>query len=1142
MPIVEMTLGEALEKGYEIVGADQPRRTAPPTFFESANIIGREIVPAIIGGLAGSILGPKGTIAGGAGGSALGNYLSQSYRIERGLQEEIGLGELGAATALGGLPLGAIPGKGALARTAIRGGQGAMLATGELAARTYIDEDRAPTKEEIASTILFGGAFGGSLGALEAKWLGKTIDEDIPVGATQQEVKDILEDGIREAGGVDNKKIGNPVLEQMDLASDDPAKASDEIISFINQKLLDETEDGIKQVARLNDEDALKQFGDVRNALEQANIQADELLQPLVRQTDIAIQKVGDNQRLGEILEQIARLDQKFGKGKGASNQRRRLANERKRLLRRNNLQDIDDLESIMRAGQMPPNVQRLETGDQIMQQADPPTKSERMAEDFLGKGYEKYFNIALGVGAPATGVGALIANQSDEDKAAMAQAGITPIFGALLLAMGLRGKGLRRFLKTPEAKKVNAQTKATPQKTEPDVVKTNFIESTVDKDVYVKPSRLKEVMSSAKDLVSDALVPLSRTIKNIDEKLLPIFRKHESVINVTTREYLDRVSPFITRMTKKLGKNTPKFRQFKKDLFNGNYKAIVKELTDVELDELNNMRDALNDLRTYAREQGGIDVGYVEQYFPRNITNYKAFRKFLNESEGMRDAKNQVEQALEEYRAKHNYESVDLIPIDEAAEVTSRTLRGYPIDPSGILPGNLKQRKLEVTDQTLDAYAEPADALRNYVERVVQATERKKFLYRRPADRTTQVGFEGSRDTLGTDLGLRMEVDDSLAGTVAKRLLSDGKKYTVEDIEKLTDVIQSRFSGKTLTPVVQGLKNANYIQIMGNFGSAITQLGDLAYSFHFNGFGNTFRTLLNKEGNYDFVKHFNLSDHNIDAITSSGALSNALDKVFTVTGLKKLDQLGKNTTMNASWRKYKRQAMKDQRGLERELSQVFGERLAGKMVKDLRKSKPGSSELPKSVEELIWYKFLDLSPATLGEMPKFYNASGNARILYMLKSFTIKQFDVFREAGIEDIRKAYDAKAKGNDKLAAELAAKGMKNLVGLALVFGAANAGTDVIKDTLYGRPVEPDELLENNLWKLIGVNRYLIMKGKREGPAKAVLEGLLPPTAVFDRGWQDIRSIVGDGEYKGAMLQGTPLDMIYWRYLGGLDKLDK
>ena len=66
-------------------------------------------------------------------------------------------------------------------------------------------------------------------------------------------------------------------------------------------------------------------------------------------------------------------------------------------------------------------------------------------------------------------------------------------------------------------------------------------------------------------------------------------------------------------------------------------------------------------------------------------------------------------------------------------------------------------------------------------------------------------------------------------------------------------------------------------------------------------------------------------------------------------------------------------------------------------MVKELRESNPASGELPKGVEELIWYKFLDVNPATLGEMPKFYNQSGNARIMYMLKSFTVKQFDEFR-------------------------------------------------------------------------------------------------------------------------------------------------
>ena len=69
-------------------------RETPTTFGESAISIGLEVIPAILGGIT---LGPKGAI----GGSAAGNYLSQKYRIARGLQEEVGLGELGAATALG---------------------------------------------------------------------------------------------------------------------------------------------------------------------------------------------------------------------------------------------------------------------------------------------------------------------------------------------------------------------------------------------------------------------------------------------------------------------------------------------------------------------------------------------------------------------------------------------------------------------------------------------------------------------------------------------------------------------------------------------------------------------------------------------------------------------------------------------------------------------------------------------------------------------------------------------------------------------------------------------------------------------------------------------------------------------------------
>ena len=75
-----------------------------PDLIDTGIIIGREIVPALVGAFIGSLAGPKGTIAGGAAGSALGNLWSQNYRIERGFQEDLGMAELGAATVLGGIP------------------------------------------------------------------------------------------------------------------------------------------------------------------------------------------------------------------------------------------------------------------------------------------------------------------------------------------------------------------------------------------------------------------------------------------------------------------------------------------------------------------------------------------------------------------------------------------------------------------------------------------------------------------------------------------------------------------------------------------------------------------------------------------------------------------------------------------------------------------------------------------------------------------------------------------------------------------------------------------------------------------------------------------------------------------------------
>ena len=1684
MAIRTMSLGEALEKGYEVIGAPQPQR-GDPTLWETSVIIGREILPAIGGSILGLIGGPKGIALGGATGAAIGNLWSQNYRIERGLQKRIGYGELAAATAIGAVPLSALPGKGALARTAIRGAEGSALATGELYARTYLDEGRAPTSDEISKTLLFGAAFGGVLGAAEAKWLSMKTGVDDLEGKTRPQALKLLENKINDVGGPanyeaisptgfftfrdpygnftfrdpdvfaptarDTNELGPRRLQELDQQAlpgqrglpgprqarlGAPKTGSDVIIeieampvkdyaegvlSGLENKLLLETDDMVRGLAR--SDEVAPEFQGLKDAFEKEIASSNELftgVNPIVAKGNLA-----DNKRLREIDAEIEELEKAIHINKSpekgtpdfseelffpkdhAKNQAKRkakiakLEKERDRLHLKHGIIQVrgggaglaagaglmvedEDAQmgllggaGVLAAGMLLPPGAGAFVRKSVKQAKDTIAKANKRIEDHFGIGKEythkdsetgelitkvrdyedtPYFSdekgggdwphssrfdsraeekfwrkqgfttediydinkayyyksnylddesllhyltkeeyirladrygfidtedmfwsiqeggrswkkkfkeagfskedidrieksvhqtidkegpiyddyirrireqdaatpiadatqtqlrggavglagggvalsqaeeeelreigpwgIGLGMFAAATTgskpgfIARLLGKgkkQADNEVAEAAKANKTPppveppappppakpgttqasqtrkkqttprdkqdirawyfdelieaiddgtdpvLFGQaiqelarrasrdtqtalrlqrkldelqqsgrapkltkttvteggadrlasatdpatrqaisegieqgtliqprgpagavkdmskdelliaiqrgdadsevaarealrraaskpktrrffekhapmifpailasgvsigavadileeedengqirqagmggfmlLLLAAGLGRHGYRKFMKTKQGRQAKIAAQLNPNKVEPDAIKSKRVDTVTEKaqNLYVPPSELRKTMQGVMDLANHILVPLSRNLKKISPILAAEFRKHDGNIRVKTREYMDRASPFITKMTKRLKKNQLKFQEFKLHLLNGDFSKLAIMLDNLEEarvigtkerdqlgKEMIEMRDTLDEIRTYAREEGGIDVGYFENYFPRQVNDYASFKRYLDETLDNRDLRNDIDKALDEYAQKYNIPSRDLIPADEAAEVTSRVLRGYPTQPGATLPPNFKKRSLnEVTPEMLDAYADPADALKTYIERAVDSTERRIFLGRKPATASKTVGFEGSRDQVGSDLGMRMDVDESLAATVANRLAKE-QNLSQEDVTKLASIIQSRFSGKTVDPIIQGIKNASYIQVMGNFGSAITQLAEISYAAFFHGFDNTFHALFNRKDNFNFTKHFGLQDHHIDAQTSAGGLSKLLDKVFGFVQLKKLDQLSKNTIMNASWKKYRAQALREGESgkLMDELSPVFGKERARVMIRDLVSNKPNSKNLTKPVEELIWYKFLDLNPATLTEMPSGYTESGNARILYMLKTFTIKQFDVYREAAGKDVARATALYKKGNKKAAAKAAGEAVAKFAGLATLFAAANASTDVVKDTLYGRPTKPDELVSNNILRLAGVNRYLAYQAKREGFAKSLFSMALPPTAVFDRAGKDLMDVIGDGEYKGNMLQGTPFDLIYWRYLGGLDKIE-
>jgi len=939
------------------------------------------------------------------------------------------------------------------------------------------------------------------------------------------------------------------VMSDIQRATDDQAAQGDALVSG----MMRQTEEGQRQAREIG---TVKQMSDLQKTFDEQLAQDDEIFTPLMREVDLSTQQVGDNARLGEIQQGIAMLDHKHGKNKGASNQRKKLNAEKQRILRRNNMV-LDDLEAQMQGRQMPPNRQDMQFGDQPMKQADPMTKSEQMAEDKLGPGYEKYFNIAMGAGGTGIAGYSLFANEEDSEQ--MAQAGVAGPLAFLLTAIGFKGKSLNKFLKTKKFKKINNQAKRDPQSVEPTAMKSQRVANAASRD-FAPKRWWSRVFEDVRNVTSDVLTPISRQIKNLDKKLGTTFTEKFRNLDLNsgkkTAALMKGAMPFMKSMSNAL-KGKPQTREkFDDLLLEGDFEEIVKLIDRLKLPdkasdsinlELKQMRETLEEIRTYAREEGGFDVGYIENYFPRKVKNYKELRDFMDNDPELRAATTEIDKAIDEFAAKNKISREELTP-EELAEVTSRVIRGYPV--TGTIPSNFNPRSIfdkKTLNKIRKAYESPEDALESYIRGTVDAVERKKFLGAVKPSKGQGVQGEGFRDTMDSDIGMRAKVDESLAAALAQDLLK-GTKFGQEDVEKLREIIQARFSGGTENFTTRALKNLGYLQVMTNFGSAITQLTDQVFSIHFNGFGNHFKTLFNRKDMFNFAELTGLSQREFEDIGNSDKLSGLLDNLFRKTGLKQLDLFAKNAYMNAAWRKYHKLAQSEggSQKLREELLPYFGERTDG-VIKAVRSNAPTNKEPPAEVTELVFHKLLDVAPATATEVPASYMRNPNMRIMYMLKTFTIKQIDTFRTAGISNITeggKLYMAgRAEGNQskqEKGVRLAAKGTKDLVQIAALFATANAGTDVIKDVIYGRPINADETLENSLLQVIGINRYHIYNAKRKGPFKAGLDYLAPPTAFFDRAFEDISAIAGDGEYKGAMLQGTPLDLVYWRYLGGLDKV--
>ena len=629
--------------------------------------------------------------------------------------------------------------------------------------------------------------------------------------------------------------------------------------------------------------------------------------------------------------------------------------------------------------------------------------------------------------------------------------------------------------------------------------------------------SAVSRQLSPAIDKVLGAL---STRIKNISVPVFARARKYEADLHINTAQKLKSVEEFQTVVQKAPASIR---NNLKRQLLNGNYNAARALIRSYAPNSVNSLDAVTNTLKSTYDDlvaEGHEGLPKIQNYFPRKVKDLDGLLGSLGKSK-----KSEVTRALEAVARSKN-KSIDRLTIEEESDVVDKILRGYKmvysndklvvIAPStrksgGGFSGTKKRTVQEISDDQLKYYASPEESLQMYLRGAVNDIERRKFF-----------GQAKLNDTTG---GLDLE------SSIGRYVAAARNRGAVDDdaITELSEMLSSRFIGgeQSAGGAVQFLRDTGYMGTIANPISAITQIGDLATSGALYGVRNTLASMFGPK--QIKIIDLGLQQTIAEEMTNPSLTGRILNQLFRVSGFKRVDQLGKESTINAALRKYQTmaQSSKGRAELQRQWGEVFGDETEG-LIADLQ-----ARVVSPNVKVLAFHTISDVQPVSRLEMPQFYNENPSGRLLYMLKSFTLKQYDIARREIVQEYQ-------KGNKK-------KAIRNA---AMLFGyltAANTGTQVAKDILLGREFSPDQIPERSLWALLGVygaNQYMSERYLERGDIKGALVNLITPaTPLIDAGvdlGKDLKDILdgsADPEAAKTYLRSIPvIGPILYAWFGG------
>lgn len=626
----------------------------------------------------------------------------------------------------------------------------------------------------------------------------------------------------------------------------------------------------------------------------------------------------------------------------------------------------------------------------------------------------------------------------------------------------------------------------------------------------------------------------LSTNIRQISKPISQALVSLEGKIARAVEKENKFVDPIIKQIKKRVPKNM--IKNIELDLAMGNMVNARAKLNKY----IPNGSKLVDDIQGLLKKkydelkEAGINISYIKNYFPRMIKDRAGLREYL----GFDSIEVKlIDDALEKLAKKQNKDVKDLT-IEEESIVYNSVLSGRQnVSPVGGRSGILKKRTIgRLNEEMLDRFYHNFDySLRSYIassnDLIFKANLFKK-------SKSLKLSEDGSSIDFGKSVGELVSREVRLG------------RLNKENVDTQLRPMLETYLGQnnTSSQVAETLRSLTYLETIGNYISAITQLSDMAHSPRKYGLINTIESIFKQiSGKNNIPVRDIIGGTILEELNTVGNIGTSIHKGFTqkvmntvpvITGkvlrspltlFSHMDRLGKSVYINSAFNKGTKLARTDKgiKRLREDYGDHFGDEFSS-LVQDLK-----NGEVSENVLDYLFHEASDFYPISKLETPEPYQKDARMRILYTLKTYTIKSIydSVIRRGIVENTKKGRYGEAA--------------KNTAYLFTVLPLASAAIDEVKDLVQGRPAAAIDIINNygdNMLKVMGASEYLYEKYISRGEYSSALgEFFMPPLITFTALQKDAEKII-DGEIEADNSEFIASLPIIGRVYANWVKVDK